>query len=617
MMTKRQAELSLEQEATAGSPASKKARVEDDNLPEDDPRHGALPLRRAPGQEMEDDERHGRNILAAVDREGEELQEAAQVDEQEDDEDEDDARPAIVAPQRQSAPMEGYSDLYLDTINRNILDFDFEKLCSVSLSNINVYACLVCGKYFQGRGPKSHAYFHALEVSHHVFVNMGSKKVYVLPEGYEVKNKSLDDIKYVVDPYYTKDEVAKLDKEVTDAFDLSGKRYRPGFVGMNNIKANDYLNVVVQALAHVLPIRNYFLLHEFPQPGTPQLVMRFGTLVRKLWNPKAFRSHVSPHELLQEIALRSSKRFTLTQQSDPVEFLSWFLNNLHLALGGSRKPSKTPTSVVHAAFQGHLRIESQAITAHSDTQNARLVFTESGTINSQTTPFLILTLDLPPTPLFQSANRESIIPQVPLTTLLNKYNGITASEKLAHRVRHRLLHPLPPYLMFHIKRFSKNRFVSERNPTIVTFPSPRSLDMSAYVEPNPEIWPPGEPILYDLVANIILDPTIAAPGGTDDAAEKGVNAATGGGASSSGAGAGTEKVSWLVQLHDKAMAVENTRIQNEQHRGEQRGPEWLEIQDLFVKRAESETLFTKEGYLMVWERRRVPGMNKKRKTASR
>ncbi|KAG2420738.1 hypothetical protein HFD88_000352 [Aspergillus terreus] len=616
MMSKRQAELSLEEDLSAGSPASKKARVEDD-IDEDDPRRGAVPLQRAPGQEYEQDERRGNDILAAADREGEELREAAQdngaessdIDEAEDD------RPAIAAPKRQSAPMEGYSDLYLDTINRQILDFDFEKLCSVSLSNINVYACLVCGKYFQGRGPKSHAYFHALEVGHHVFINMGTKKVYVLPEGYEVKNKSLDDIKYVVDPYYTKEEVNKLDKEVHDAFDLAGNRYRPGFVGMNNIKANDYLNVVVQLLAHVYPIRNYFLLHEFPTPGTPQLALRFSTLVRKLWNPKAFRSHVSPHELLQEIALRSSKRFTLTQQSDPVEFMSWFLNNLHLSLGGSKKPSKTPTSVIQAAFQGHLRIESQAITAHSDTQNARLVFTESGTINSQVTPYLILTLDLPPTPLFQSANRESIIPQVPLTTLLNKYNGITASEKLAHRVRHRLLHPLPPYLLFHIKRFSKNRFVSERNPTIVTFPSTHSLDMSQYVEPNPDAWPPSEPIYYDLVANIILDPMVTAPGATEDAAaDKGVNAA--GAAPSSGAGAGGEKVAWHVQLHDKAMAAENARLQRE-HAGEQRGPEWLEIQDLFVKKAESETLFTREGYLMVWERRKVPGMNRKGKKAAK
>jgi len=39
---------------------------------------------------------------------------------------------------------------YLDTINRSVLDFDFEKLCSISLSHINAYACLVCGKYFQG-----------------------------------------------------------------------------------------------------------------------------------------------------------------------------------------------------------------------------------------------------------------------------------------------------------------------------------------------------------------------------------------------------------------------------------------------------------------------------------
>jgi U4/U6.U5 tri-snRNP-associated protein 2 len=39
---------------------------------------------------------------------------------------------------------------YLDTVNRNNLDFDFEKICSVSLSPVNVYACLVCGKYFQG-----------------------------------------------------------------------------------------------------------------------------------------------------------------------------------------------------------------------------------------------------------------------------------------------------------------------------------------------------------------------------------------------------------------------------------------------------------------------------------
>lgn len=381
---------------------------------------------------------------------------------------------------------------------------------------------------------------------------------------------------------------------------------------MNNIKSNDYLNVIVQILAHVLPIRNFFLLHSFPTPATPQLPLRFSTLVRKLWNPKAFKSHVSPHELLQVIALRSSKRFTLTHQSDPVDFLSWFLNNLHLSLGGSKRPTPNPTSVIQSTFQGHLRIESQAITARSDSANARLVFSESSTTTSQTTPFLILTLDLPPTPLFQSSNAESIIPQVPLTTLLNKYNGITASEKLSHRVRHRLLHPLPPYLLFHIKRFSKNKFVSERNPTIVTFPSPRSLDMSPYVEPNPSAWPPGEPIWYDLVANVILDATATAPGGADDSNSSDLkkNAPS----TATGAGAANEKVSWRVQLRDKAMAVENSKEQ-QGGEGQQKGPEWLEIQDLWVQRTESETLFTREGYLMVWERRKTGGKGKRKAAA--
>ena len=84
---------------------------------------------------------------------------------------------------------------YLDTIDRNVLDFDFEKQCSVTLSKQNVYACLVCGKYFQGRGSKSPAFFHALNDNHYVFIHLGSTRVYCLPDNYEVTDSSLADIK--------------------------------------------------------------------------------------------------------------------------------------------------------------------------------------------------------------------------------------------------------------------------------------------------------------------------------------------------------------------------------------------------------------------------------------
>ncbi|KAL2760661.1 hypothetical protein ACRALDRAFT_2097093 [Sodiomyces alcalophilus JCM 7366] len=489
----------------------------------------------------------------------------ADVGDDNDDGDDSGDQIPISAPIRQSAPTDGYDDLYLDTIDRNVLDFDFEKLCSVSLSNINVYACLVCGRYYQGRGPKSHAYFHALDEDHHVFINMHTQKVYVLPEGYEVKSKALDDIKYVSDPRYTKQQVAELDRrKKTLSWTLAGKEYAPGYVGMNDIKENDYLNVVVQALAHVAPLRNYFLLEDLGPPRS-ELARRTGILLRKIWNPRAFKSHVSPHELLQQVALDSSKRFTLTHQSDPADFLSWFLNHLHLGLGGSK--TKPGSSIIHRVFQGKLRVESQAITARADAGD-RLRFEEAAEVRVDHTRFLLLTLDLPAAPLFQDENNRNIIPQVPLARILSKYDGRHAQEHLAQRKRYRLLHPLPPYLVFHVKRFSKNKFVSERNPTIVTFDA-RGLDVSPYVEPDPDHHPPGEPILYDLVANVVHEAVRARREDVADAV-------------------GEERKTWKVQLRDKAH------------------DEWVVCQDLFVEKVQSELLYLGETYLQIWERRRTP-----------
>lgn len=150
--------------------------------------------------------------------------------------------------------------LYLETVDRLNLDFDFEKLCSVSLNNLNVYGCLTCGKYFQGRSIHSPAYCHSMNEDHHVFINLFTLKIYILPENYQVDDPSLNDIKYVVKPTFTAEEVAALDHNEAFSKDLHGKQYLPGFVGLNNINSNDYINVLVQGLAHVGPLRDYFLL---------------------------------------------------------------------------------------------------------------------------------------------------------------------------------------------------------------------------------------------------------------------------------------------------------------------------------------------------------------------
>jgi U4/U6.U5 tri-snRNP-associated protein 2 len=65
----------------------------------------------------------------------------------------DDNNDAAVVPvvKRQRRVVSADECPYLDTVNRAVLDFDFEKVCSVSLLSTNIYGCLVCGKYFQVR----------------------------------------------------------------------------------------------------------------------------------------------------------------------------------------------------------------------------------------------------------------------------------------------------------------------------------------------------------------------------------------------------------------------------------------------------------------------------------
>ena len=120
-------------------------------------------------------------------------------------------------------------------------------------------------------------------------------------------------------------------------------------------------------------------------------------------------------------------------------------------------------------------------------------------------PFLLLGLDLPATPLFQDNMERNAIPQVHLNVIMQKFDGTTVDDNVKTGRRRFSVLKLPRYLILHMKRFYKNNFFIEKNPTIVNFPV-KNWEVKEAI-PVPSLKPDGppQPSKYNLVANVCHD----------------------------------------------------------------------------------------------------------------
>jgi len=366
---------------------------------------------------------------------------------------------------------------FLDQINRKVLDFDFEKVCSVTMTNHNVYCCLVCGSYFAGRAKGSPAYFHALHENHRVFIHLGNSRIYCLPEGYEVYEKSLNDIKHNLHPKFTQEEISAVDTMTDYSHALDGNDYLPGVVGLNNLSGTDSINTIFQGLVRIRPLRNFFIDPNNYKGNSSPLINAFGELVRKYFNPRNFKAHVSPHELLQVISILSEKQFQSGVVTDPFNFCAWFVNKLHEELSEGKKDKET---IITKIFQGRVRVE---IKTPLGTGAGGEELYELKTKNK---PFLWLSMPLPPIPLFKDGQQEKFIPQVPLPDLFQRQFGSDQDDvpwqpmKNGSFKRH-ILTRLPRYLILVFKRYHENNFFIEKNNTIVNFVI-KNLDLRQFTE---------------------------------------------------------------------------------------------------------------------------------------
>lgn len=365
---------------------------------------------------------------------------------------------------------------YLDTVNRQLLDFDQLKICSVTLTDMNVYSCLVCGKFFQGRSKDSPAYTHSVQCGHFVFINLVDFRAFCLPDGYEIIDQSLDDVKRCLNPVFNSEDIKNLHRNSSLARDVHGISYLPGFVGLNNLKHTDYANSILHALSHVEPLRNFFLIPNNYSSSRSKIVHLFGNVIRKLWSKDNFKSVISPVEFLEEVSIASKKKFDIGQPSDSIEFLVWLLGELHRALGGSNKKK----TIISECFQGFVDIIN--IKKSENTDEVEEVVNQN--------QFMFLPLDIPPTPLFRDSTGGMIIPQIPLFEILKKFDGQKITESidnkgLPKRDKFRVK-TLPQFLILHLIRFTRNNFTVEKNVSIVTFPV-KNLELKDYINRTDEI----------------------------------------------------------------------------------------------------------------------------------
>jgi len=387
---------------------------------------------------------------------------------------------------------------YLSTIDRQAINFDFERVCSVTSRNQSIYCCLVCGKYFQGKGEGSPARIHCVTESHFVFINMHNAKIYCLPDDYQVNEPSLDDIVFNLQPKYSEKDILAIDKTSKPHTDVFGQLYTPGFSAMNDLSSSDFINVVVGLLAQVHPLRDYFLdVANYQVYASSRVVVEFGELVRKLWNPLKLKAAVSAHNLLQAVSTATRKKFHFGVQADAAEFLKYMLNELHTGLGGSRKRP----SIVSECFQGKIELSMQELArpnhnkVASDEKEEGDVVMEAkpiGEAKRMEIPAFIFSLELPASQLFKdSRDAKSLVSVIDMQEILAKYSGelpfdTVDGEKLIRKT-YRILE-LPPFVLFHVNRFTNTGWGIERNRTVVTLQVDK-LDLGKYLKSPPSQEP--------------------------------------------------------------------------------------------------------------------------------
>eukprot|EP00916_Digyalum_oweni_P016103 GHVL01026427.1.p1 GENE.GHVL01026427.1~~GHVL01026427.1.p1 ORF type:complete len:869 (-),score=197.56 GHVL01026427.1:33-2639(-) len=320
-------------------------------------------------------------------------------------------------------------------------------------------------------------------------------------------------------------------------------------VGMTNLGNNCYMNVILQVLSHVRPLRDFYLSHRHSLPfeklqklhydyavstgsvedphakrssrgnvslsSYSSVAEEFTKLVDQLWREVKPLQFIAPCSLFQSIN-RVNPLWGLGQQQDAQEFFRYIIDIMHAELAAVTENTSLGDSLVRSysetvltrLFQGVLRSE--------------VVCTVCGTASVKSELFYDLSLEIPLTKIrverddehpdsywpvsysiddcFENFSNEELL------TRDNKYNCDSCGIHQDAR-KHLRLTQLPTFLCIHIKRFHINPIDYNREKIDTWIFFDEGLDVKNYCHDAVEIEDLTEsPVKFKIKKMDIDDP---------------------------------------------------------------------------------------------------------------
>lgn len=363
-----------------------------------------------------------------------------------------------------------------NAVNLKNLNFDRERICSVTLSSANLFMCLTCGEIFQGQSNNTPAFNHSVDfasdgdesmLQHRIFIALHNFYIYQMPEMQELDMDNTDAllnlIKANCNPSVTDVSIQKCQSY------LNHNDYYTGYTPlMSGATFDSHVSTVLHMLNQIRPlIKSILLRYDRDTEKTP-FEQAFVNILKKQWNPNMIKPCVSLIEFEAQLQMAYPEFAKLPR--DPRFVYLWMINHFS---------DKSVIQTIDHIMKGKIEVCKTPL----DTQT----LLPNGSSTKTQTLFTILSLDLPTVSVFKQRNLVSIHDSnaVQNTTSLkslvdSKLHKPHVSKDSKFQLEY-TVRTCPKYMVLHFNRFgdsllsngdkgtTRNKAIVEYQPEMFEF----------------------------------------------------------------------------------------------------------------------------------------------------